>query len=76
MSMLVILIFIFLKNGQVDVRTSVTAGTVEACNAVIPLYVKLYKKHGFADGPEAKDVKRITGRCESVDDNNNLAMVE
>jgi len=63
--MFVLLIFLHLNNGIVQVRHSVT-NSLDACEKALPLYKNLYEKGKFYDGPPVDDIKYITGRCESI----------
>lgn len=64
--MFVLIVFIWLSNGQLDVRTSVTT-SMKSCQTARPLVVALYEKGKFEDGPPKEDIRRVFGRCESVE---------
>lgn len=74
--MMLLLVFIYLKSGMLEVKPSIYAGTVEDCQVNLPLMIHLYKKHGFYDGPKVEDIRKVTGRCEPVDPDNKVAKNE
>jgi hypothetical protein len=75
--MYLLLIFLYLKNGQVDVRTSIVYGVEDdaykTCQEALPLTIELYKKGKFHDGPLPVILKKVTGRCEAVEEDNKIA---
>lgn len=69
--MYLLLIFIFLKTGAVEARTSIVYNMYEetrgVCQDSLPLEIKLYKQGKFEDGPKPELIRKVTGRCEPVD---------
>jgi len=68
--MYLLLIFLFLKSGQIEARTSIVYGYEEdsehACEIAKPLSIRLYQQGRFDDGPKKEDLKKVIGRCEPV----------
>lgn len=74
--MVLLLIFLFLKTGAVEARTSIVYGVsddpMNICESALPLTEKLYRSGKFDDGPKPELLKKVTGRCEPVDDKQKL----
>jgi hypothetical protein len=66
--MYVLIIFILLKTGQIDARTSVVSppNARHVCNEALPLTVRLYATGKFHDGPAENLIADVRGRCEKV----------
>jgi len=74
--MYLLLIFLFLKSGQVEARTSIVYGYLatnnsaeNACEIAKPLSIRLYQQGRFDDGPKKGDLKKVTGECIEVLEN-------
>lgn len=76
--MYLLLIFILLKSGGTEVRTSIVYGedARQICQDSLPLTISLYERGRFHDGPPSLLIKEVKGRCEPVNDNNKLANKE
>jgi len=74
--MFLLLIFLYLKSGQVDVRTSIVYGVnddaYKTCQEALPLTETLYEKGKFHDGPMPILIKKVRGRCEAVEEDNKI----
>lgn len=64
--MYILLVVIYLLSGQVEIHHSIVKGPQAAyeCGKALPLTVNLYQLGKFHDGPDPKDIKKITARCE------------
>lgn len=63
--MFILLIFLTLKSGMIEVRHS-TVNNLKVCQEAIPLYEKLYLQGKFYDGPPVETIVLIDGRCEKI----------
>lgn len=75
--MYLLLIFLFLKSGQVEARTSIVYGyegdSEHACEIAKPLSIRLYQQGKFDDGPKKDDLRKVTGECIEVLENEKLS---
>lgn len=73
--MILLLIFIYLKTGAIETKTSIVYGdeAMKTCREALPLTKDLYRKGKFHDGPLPILIKDIKGRCEPIEEDNQLA---
>ena len=73
--MYILLIVLILFSGQKQVKTSLVEGPDAHSNCLqsLPLVAKLYKQGKFQDGPDPKQIRRIRGMCQKVDEDTKVA---